>query len=403
MAKTKISEYDATAGNNTDINSINIDEGCSPSGINNAIRALMSHLKNWQGGTSGDSLPVASGGTGSTTAGAARTALSAAASGTNSDITSLTAVTSITGLTTALSTIQGGTGVIQKAISTVARTSNVVTITTSTSHGFTAGHYVTVAAVTNTSLNGTFLIASVGSTTFTYAQTASDLSSISDTGTATDITYCNLTNNVTGTLTVDKGGTSVVTNTPNAILTGNGTSAITSIKPSTNGNVLTSTAGSTITAGSFVVGAEYTILTVGTTSFTSIGASANTVGIVFTATGVGSGTGTATTNTWTSSASGGLGVSQTWTDVKSSRALGTTYTNSTGKPIQLGVTIQFPAQSNAVVSISINGTVIGTLGDNSTSQPSLQLPIQIIVPNGATYAVTTTVGSPSILYWAELR
>jgi hypothetical protein len=75
MAKTKISEYDSTAGNNTDINSINIDEGCSPSGINNAIRALMSHLKNWQGGTSGDTLPVASGGTGSTSASTARTAL----------------------------------------------------------------------------------------------------------------------------------------------------------------------------------------------------------------------------------------------------------------------------------------------------------------------------------------
>jgi hypothetical protein len=58
MAKTKISEYDATAGNNTDINSINIDEGCSPSGINNAIRAAMSHLKAFQTGTSGDSLTV---------------------------------------------------------------------------------------------------------------------------------------------------------------------------------------------------------------------------------------------------------------------------------------------------------------------------------------------------------
>jgi len=79
MAKTKISEYDSTAGNNTDINSINIDEGCSPSGINNAIRALMSHLKNWQGGTSGDTLPIASGGTGSTTASDARTALGVAA------------------------------------------------------------------------------------------------------------------------------------------------------------------------------------------------------------------------------------------------------------------------------------------------------------------------------------
>jgi hypothetical protein len=58
MAKTKISEYDVTAGNNTDINSINIDEGCSPSGINNAIRAAMSHLKNFQTGVSGDSLTI---------------------------------------------------------------------------------------------------------------------------------------------------------------------------------------------------------------------------------------------------------------------------------------------------------------------------------------------------------
>ena len=100
---------------------------------------------------------------------------------------------------------------------------------------------------------------------------------------------------------------------------------------------------------------------------------------------------------------GNIGVGQTWTDVTSSRALGTTYTNSTGKPIQLGVTIQFPSASNAVVSYSVNGTVIGTLGDNSGSQPALLLPIQIIIPNGATYAVTTTTGSPSISKWWELR
>ena len=48
-----------------------------------------------------------------------------------------------------------------------------------------------------------------------------------------------------------------------------------------------------INAGSFVVGKSYTIRTVGTTSFTSIGAVANTVGVLFTATGVGSGTGVA--------------------------------------------------------------------------------------------------------------
>ena len=48
-----------------------------------------------------------------------------------------------------------------------------------------------------------------------------------------------------------------------------------------------------VSAGSFVVGKQYTIRTVGTTSFTSIGAVANTVGVLFTATGVGSGTGVA--------------------------------------------------------------------------------------------------------------
>ena len=50
----------------------------------------------------------------------------------------------------------------------------------------------------------------------------------------------------------------------------------------------------TVIAGSFVVGTKYKIVTVGTTDFTAIGASSNTVGVVFTATGAGSGTGTAT-------------------------------------------------------------------------------------------------------------
>lgn len=51
--------------------------------------------------------------------------------------------------------------------------------------------------------------------------------------------------------------------------------------------------GTSITAGSFVVGIRYKILTVGTTNFTLIGAASNTVGVSFVATGVGTGTGTA--------------------------------------------------------------------------------------------------------------
>ena len=57
--KTKISEYSTTNASNTDIEGINIDEGCAPSGINNAIREIMVHLKEFQTGSSGDPLTVA--------------------------------------------------------------------------------------------------------------------------------------------------------------------------------------------------------------------------------------------------------------------------------------------------------------------------------------------------------
>jgi hypothetical protein len=51
--------------------------------------------------------------------------------------------------------------------------------------------------------------------------------------------------------------------------------------------------GYTVTAGSFVVGKIYRIVSIGTTDFTLIGATSNTVGLHFVATGVGAGTGTA--------------------------------------------------------------------------------------------------------------
>lgn len=58
MAKTKISEWSATPAENTDINNINIAEGCSPSNINNAIRSVMSQVKDMQVGTYGDNFVV---------------------------------------------------------------------------------------------------------------------------------------------------------------------------------------------------------------------------------------------------------------------------------------------------------------------------------------------------------
>ncbi len=59
MAKTKISEFSATAADNTDITNINIAEGCSPANLNNSIRSLMALLKDQQTGASGDPFTVA--------------------------------------------------------------------------------------------------------------------------------------------------------------------------------------------------------------------------------------------------------------------------------------------------------------------------------------------------------
>jgi len=63
MAKTKVSEFDAVASNNTDINSVNVAEGCPPSGINNAIREMASLLKKQEVGTDAMTSPDIDGGT----------------------------------------------------------------------------------------------------------------------------------------------------------------------------------------------------------------------------------------------------------------------------------------------------------------------------------------------------
>jgi hypothetical protein len=145
-------------------------------------------------------------------------------------------------------------------------------------------------------------------------------------------------------LAVADGGTGSSTLTANAVLLGNGTSALQTIAPSTSGNVLTSNG-----------------------------------------------------TTWQSSANARLGVDQTWQDVKASRSSGVTYTNSTGKPIMVAIT----SLSNASVTditVAVGGVVIGQ--QDTVSQTGLSLYFSFIVPNDTTYLVTA---NNTITYWAELR
>lgn len=74
MAKTKVSEWSSTAGSNTDIDGINLAEGMLPSDVNNAMREMMSQLKDLQSAnptyytTDADAIAVGAGGTGAITA-----------------------------------------------------------------------------------------------------------------------------------------------------------------------------------------------------------------------------------------------------------------------------------------------------------------------------------------------
>jgi len=73
-------------------------------------------------------------------------------------------------------------GAIVKTVSNKALTSNVATLTTSATHGYLAGDVVVVSGVDAT-FNGTFSITAVPTTTtFTYAKTASNVSSAAASG-----------------------------------------------------------------------------------------------------------------------------------------------------------------------------------------------------------------------------
>lgn len=90
-----------------------------------------------------------------------------------------------------------------------------------------------------------------------------------------------------------------------------------------------------------------------------------------------------------------IGVGQTWQNVLGSRVSGTTYTNSTGKPIMVMVSAN-RANSGYSMTVVVNGVTIVTADTSGVFYGSYDL--SFIVPSGNTYVVTG-----SIRGWAELR
>lgn len=161
-------------------------------------------------------------------------------------------------------------------------------------------------------------------------------------GTITGVAISALTTD----LAVADGGTGVSTLTTNAVLLGNGTSAIQTVAPSTSGNVLTSNG-----------------------------------------------------TTWTSAILPDLGIGngQTWQNVTGSRTAGVTYTNSTGKPIQVAIAV-YRVASVGAATFTIGGVVVGTWSCTGTNDVGTTQTATFIVPDLATYSCSAGFSN-----WAELR
>ncbi|HFW3091525.1 TPA: tail fiber protein, partial [Salmonella enterica subsp. enterica serovar Reading] len=94
-----------------------------------------------------------------------------------------------------------------------------------------------------------------------------------------------------------------------------------------------------------------------------------------------------------------LGKGQTLQDLRGSRSIDATYTNSTGFPI--AVYVRISGGYSAVLYTHVNGIEFG--GGGSTASNTSIATAFFIVPNGATYRVTAYGESPALQMWSELR
>jgi len=147
-------------------------------------------------------------------------------------------------------------------------------------------------------------------------------------------------------LTVADGGTGASTHTANSVLIGEGTSAISSVAPSTSGNVLTSNG----------------------------------------------------TNWASATPDPSIGVGQTWQDVTSTRDAETTYTNSTGSPIQVAIAVYRVASAGTTYMV-IGGLNVGRWSCTGTNDVGTTQTQTYIIPNGVTYRLS----GGSVTSWFELR
>ena len=95
-----------------------------------------------------------------------------------------------------------------------------------------------------------------------------------------------------------------------------------------------------------------------------------------------------------------IGVGQTWQNMTGSRAIGTTYTNSTGRTIVVIVS-GTSGGTNGLWGVTLNSAI--TYYTPSAYTASVWTACEFIVPAGQTYALSQQGSSATLQNWSELR
>jgi hypothetical protein len=95
-----------------------------------------------------------------------------------------------------------------------------------------------------------------------------------------------------------------------------------------------------------------------------------------------------------------LGFGQTWNSV--SRTVGTTYYNTTPKPIVLAVAASVTSAQTGAVYVTINGTVVTVAQGGQSGGSYNQIAGNILIPPGVGYVITTNSYATVTNTW-ELR
>lgn len=95
-----------------------------------------------------------------------------------------------------------------------------------------------------------------------------------------------------------------------------------------------------------------------------------------------------------------LGFGQTWQNVSGSRALNTTYYNTTGRPIL--VTLNSTLVQNPGFTFTVNGAAVQAMGINQPGGATASPSQTCLIPPGASYSVSI-YSNGAVASWYELR